>query len=267
MIVERTYELLGTLYGRDLGALYIDDVRIGMYLTAVKLSDGCVGTASSLGDDHPFCTKANRDYGDFTPFKIKGRSVKQLFESCKESNLIASLRIASLNAVSAGIISSGSFRVVEDKDPVDLLEPVKGKIITIVGAFQSYIKKMSQTPNRLHVLELNENAFQPEHKKYFIHASDYKRILSTSDIVIITGQTLVNNTIDDLLAEIKQESVVIVTGPSGSMLPDALFEKGVSIIGATRLTNPDMAFEVVGQGGMAYHMFEYCARKICILKG
>jgi uncharacterized protein (DUF4213/DUF364 family) len=267
MIVERTYELLNTKYGIDFGKLYIVDVRVGQFLTAVKLSDGSIGTASSLADDHPFCTKADRDFGEFTPYKIKGRSIKQLFEIRKDSKLVFSLRIASLNAVSAVIINSGKFRIVENSDPVDLLNFGEGKVITVVGAFHSYIKKIAQTKNRLQVLEFNEDAFQPEYKKFFVPASEYRKALSISDFVIITGQTLVNNTIDDLMGEIKPGSTVIVTGPSGSMLPDALFEKGVSIIGATRLTNPEMVFEVVGQAGMAYHMFEYCARKISILKG
>lgn len=267
MIIERTYDLLNTKYGIDFGNLYIDDVRVGQFLTALKLSDGSIGTASSLEDDHPFCTKADRDFGEFTPFKIRDRSIKQLFEITRDSKLILSLRIASLNAVSAGIISSGKFRVVEDSDPVDLLNFGEGKVITMVGAFHSYMRKISLTRNRLQVLEFNENAFQPEHKRFFVPASEYKKTISASDFVIITGQTLVNNTIDDLLAHIKRDSTVVVTGPSGSMLPDALFEKGVSMIGATRLTDPDLVFEVVGQAGMAYHMFEYCARKICILKG
>ena len=98
-------------------------------------------------------------------------------------------------------------------------------------------------------------------------ASGFREIIPKSDIVIITGQTLVNNTLDGLLSVIRKDSTVLVTGPSGSMLPDVLFEKGVRIIGATRVTKPELVFEVVGQAGLAYHMFEYCAQKISILKG
>ncbi|HLN55552.1 MAG TPA: DUF364 domain-containing protein [Bacteroidales bacterium] len=265
MIIERTYELLNTKYRKEFGDLLIDDVRVGLFLTAVRLSDGSVGAASSLEDDHPFCSKADRDFGEFTPMKIKGRSMRQLFETKKDTRLISSLRIASLNAISSGLISSGKFKIVEDSDPFDLLD-LQGKTITVVGAFQSYISKISGRENTLHVLELNENAFRPDQKKYYVPASEYKTVIPASDIVIITGQTLVNNTIDGLLSVIRKGSEVVVTGPSGSMLPDVLFEQGVSIIGATRVTRPELVFELVGQAGLAYHMFEYCAQKICILK-
>ena len=88
-----------------------------------------------------------------------------------------------------------------------------------------------------------------------------------SDIVIITGQTLVNNTIDDLLAVINPKSEVIVTGPSSGILPDLLFENKVSVIGTIRITKPEILFSLVREGGTGYHLFEYCAQKICILKG
>lgn len=266
MITDRTYQLLITKYGVIFENLFIEDIRAGLFLTAVRLSDGSIGTASSLGNDHLFCTNEARDFGEFTPLKIKGRSIRQLFETGKDSRLTCSIRMASLNAVSSGIISSGKFRVIENMDPFDLLDFGEGKIITVVGAFQSYIKKISQTPNKLQVLEINENTLRPEQRQFYIPATEYRKIIPSSDILIITGQTLVNNTIDDLLSVIKDGSTVVVTGPSGSMLPDVLFEKGVSIIGATRITRPELVLEVVGQAGLAYHMFEYCAQKISILR-
>ena len=135
------------------------------------------------------------------------------------------------------------------------------------GAFHSYIRKISETPNKLFVLEKNKEALPAEYKKFFVVADDYKTILPDSDIVIITGQTLVNNTIDYLLRAISPGAQVIVTGPSGSIIPDILFENGVSIIGASRITKPEILFDIVSDGGTGFHLFEYCARKISILKG
>ena len=141
------------------------------------------------------------------------------------------------------------------------------KTITIVGAFHSYIRKISDTSNKLFVLEKNKEALASEYKKFFVEADEYKTILPVSDVVIITGQTLVNNTIDELLHAISPGTQVIVTGPSGSIIPDILFENKVNIIGASRITKPDILFDIVSEGGTGFHLFEYCARKICILKG
>jgi uncharacterized protein len=266
MIVEQTYNLLKNNYADRLEALSISDVRIGIYLTAVKLSDGSTGASATLADDQPFCAKSNRDFGDFTPLRIRGQKVMDILESAKESALLSSLKTAVLNAVSSAFILSGTYKIEMDKDPIDLLDLNSRKTITVVGAFHSYIRKISETPNKLFVLEINENTLPQEYKRFFVRASDFKTVLPASDVVIITGQTLVNNTIDELLESITPGTRVVVTGPSSSILPDILFANKVNIIGAVRITKPEILFDIVSEGGTGFHLFEYCAQKICILK-
>ncbi|OFY60941.1 MAG: hypothetical protein A2V46_15305 [Bacteroidetes bacterium RBG_19FT_COMBO_42_7] len=267
MIINKTCDLIKTRFPDELDRLTITDVTIGLYLTAVRLSDGTIGTSATLKDDSPVCGKHNRDFSAFTPLKINGQKVTDLLETKKESGLISSLKTAVLNAFSSGIIASGNYRIRENCDPVELLELNSRKTVTIIGAFQSYIRKISRTGNKLFVLEMNENALSDDQKKFYVPHEDYGKILPQSDIVIITGQTLVNNTIDDLLAVINPKSEVIVTGPSSGILPDLLFENKVSVIGTIRITKPEILFSLVREGGTGYHLFEYCAQKICILKG
>jgi uncharacterized protein len=266
MIVEQTWLFLKSHYGNRLADLRITEARIGRYLTAVRLSDNSFGVSATLTDEFARCTKSNRDFNDFTPLKITGKNVHDLFETEKETGIILTLKIAALNAVSSNIISSGKYKVIEDCDPIDLLDLNPGKTITLVGAFHSYIERIAATTNTLYVLELNENAMTPEERQYFVPADEYSYILPNSDIVIITGLTLVNKTIDDLLIAIDKRSEVLLTGPSSGIIPDILFENKVSVMGATRITKPELLFDVVSEGGTGYHLFKYCAQKICILK-
>jgi len=266
MIIEQTYSLLKKKYKDRFENLIVSDIRIGIYLTAVILSDGSIGTAATLIPDHPFCKKSNRDFGDLSPLKIKGQRVVAILESRKNSPVIASIKTSVLSAISSKIIASGNYNIVENCDPIELIDLNSAGTITIVGAFQSYIRKISQTEKKLYVLEMNENALPPEQKKYFIPSEEYQKILPDSDIVFITGQTLVNGTIDNLLKAISPKAKVIVTGPSGNILPDILFQNKISIIGAIRITDPDKLFSIVSEGGAGFHLFEYCARKICILR-
>jgi uncharacterized protein len=267
MIIEQTYKLLKSWYKGGIEKLTITDVRIGIYLTAVRLSDDSLGTSATLVDNQPFCSKNNRDFGDFTPLKIRGQKVVTLMECTKDSALFSSLRMAVLSAISSRFISSGKYIIVEDQDPIQLINLDSKKTITVIGAFHSYIRKISHTDNQLFVLEMNERALLPEYKKFFVQASEFKTILPVSDIVIITGQTLVNRTIDDLLEIIIPGTQVIVSGPSSSILPDILFSNKVTIIGAVRITKPYILFDLISEGGTGFHLFEYCAQKICILKG
>jgi uncharacterized protein (DUF4213/DUF364 family) len=266
MILQKTLELLKSEYAKHMDGLFISDVVMGMHLTAVKLSDGSYGVASTLQDGVFHCSRKNRDFGPFTPMQITGQKITDLFETSKKTKITDTLKIAVLNAVSTKIIANGNYRVIKNSDPVDLLDLSQPKTITIVGAFQSYIEKLSGSHNRLYVLELNEDALHEEHKKYYVPASEYHRVIPESDVLIITGLTIVNNTIDDLLLSVPENCRVIVTGPSGSMIPDILFEHGVNMIGATRITKPPELFDLVAQGGSGYHLFRYCAEKICIHK-
>jgi uncharacterized protein len=266
MILDETYNLLKTRYKTDINNLVISDTRIGVFLTAVLLSDGSVGVASTNIDTYSNCYIKERDFGDFSPSKIKGQKVIDLFEKCSNIKTADTLKIAVLNALSSQMISKLNYKIVEGTDPIELLDLTAQKTITIVGAFQSYIKKIAATKNKLYVLELNENALNDNQKQFYVPAGKYSQVLPISDIIIITGLTLVNNTIDDLLATIPTNAKVIVTGPSSSMIPDILFEKRVAIVGGTRITSPELLFTVVSEAGTGFHLFKYCAEKFCIVK-
>lgn len=265
MILDETYNLLKTKYTNKINSLEISDVRIGVFLTAVLLSDGSCGAASTSIDAQSHCYKKDRDFGDFSPAKIKGKKVIDLFEKNSSIKIINTLKVAVLNAISSKIISDQNYKILYDTDPIDLLDLTPLKTITIVGAFQSYIKKIAATKNKLYVLELDENALNHDQKHFYIPAYEYPKILPVSDIVIITGLTLVNNTLDNLLACTSPQTQVVLTGPSSSLIPDILFRENVKIIGSTKITDPGLLFTVVSEAGTGFHLFKYCAEKFCIV--
>jgi len=267
MILQKTINLFITKYKQEIETLSVSDVRIGVFMTAVKLSDNSYGIASTVVPKHSevHCKKENRDFGEFTPGKMTDISVLELLETSKKNELITTLQIAVLNAISSRFLETNHYKILRNTDPIDLIDYKTPKTITMVGAFHSYIKKISKSQHQLFVLEFNEDMFSEEDKKYYVPANEYASVLPLSDIVLITGLTLVNNTLDDLLQWIKPHAQIIVTGPSSSFIPDILFEKGINCIGAVKITNPELMLKIISQAGAGYHTFEYCAEKICVL--
>lgn len=267
MILEETIKYLIVNYADYIGNLSITDVRIGLFMTAVKLSDGTVGVSGTMAPltSEIHCKKENRDFGAFTPNQITGNKVTDLLEPQKKNSLTDTLKVATLNAISSKILEHSNYKIVRNTDPVDLIDLNTLQTITIVGAFQSYIRKISKTPNRLFVLEFDEKSLHEKDRKYYIPASGYSEVLPVSDTVIITGQTLVNNTLGELLKSTKPGTDIIVTGPTSSFIPEILFANNVKIVGATKTTHPELMLKLAGEGGTGYHMFKYCAEKICIL--
>jgi uncharacterized protein len=267
MILEETFNLLKTKYKTNINDLVISEVRIGVFLTAVSLSDGSIGVASTDSNALTNSYTKVREFDKFSPSKINGQKVIDLFDNNSNLKIIDTLKVAVLNALSSQFLSSHNYKIIEETDPIDLIDLTPHKTISIVGAFQSYIKKLAATRNKLYVLELNENALIDDQKQLYVPADKYREILPVSDIIIITGLTLVNNTIDDLLSSILPTAKVIVTGPSSSMIPDILFKKGVNILGGTRINNVELLFKIVSEAGTGFHLFKYCAEKYCIVNG
>ncbi len=272
MIIKETYDLILSKQADIYSKIKIEKVVVGAFFTAVRLSTGHVGIAHTEIDSAESCTKKHqRNFGNFSPGKIMGNTISDFFEYIKnieainKVNILNSVNLAVLNAISAKTIAEGSYHIIEDKDPIDLVNLNGKKTICLVGGFQSYINKISSTNNKLYVLELNENALEGDQKKYYQPASEAKNIFAQSDIIIITGSTLANNTLDELLTFIPESAEAILVGPSSSFIPDVLFSHNIKLIGSTKIIDSEKMFTIVSEGGSGYHLFQCCAKKICIL--
>ena len=76
-----------------------------------------------------------------------------------------------------------------------------------------------------------------------------------ADNLIITGTTLINDTLENLLAMKKADANVVVVGPTVSMLPKAMFERGVSYAGGVYVRNTDALLDIIVEAGSGYHYF------------
>jgi uncharacterized protein (DUF4213/DUF364 family) len=266
MIIEETYNLLKLQYSDRFKSTFIEKVIVGVLFTAVRLSNGYCGVAKTdTGKNICFSNYRKKDLGDFSPGKITEQKINDLFDYTESSGIIEIVKLAVLNAVSAEIIAKSKYHI-EDKDPIDLIDLSGQKTICIVGAFNSYIKRISTTANKLIVLELNENAFSDEHKKYYAPAHKAAAVFSESDIIIITGSTLANNTIDNLLKNIPVTAQIVVVGPTSSLIPDVLFKYNVDLIGSVKILDAEKMFTIISEGGAGYHLFnDGCAKKICLI--
>ncbi len=84
--------------------------------------------------------------------------------------------------------------------------------------------------------------------------------------MIVTGVTLVNHTLEEILKVARQDAEIAVIGPTASMLPDALFARGVRVVGGVWVKKPDELLDVLAAGGSGYHFFDNLAPRIVIEK-
>jgi uncharacterized protein (DUF4213/DUF364 family) len=85
-------------------------------------------------------------------------------------------------------------------------------------------------------------------------------------VLVVTGVTLVNHTLEEILKTARQDAEIAVIGPTASMLPDALFARGVRVVGGVWVKKPDELLDVLAAGGSGYHFFDNLAPRIVIEK-
>jgi uncharacterized protein (DUF4213/DUF364 family) len=113
-----------------------------------------------------------------------------------------------------------------------------GKNVALVGRFH-FIPQLRAAARRLWVIEQ-----QPVEDEY--PAESAVDLLPRADVVAITGCTLVNHTLDELLALCNPDATVLVLGPSTPFSP-ILFRSGVNILSGTRVIDESSVLRTIGR--------------------
>ena len=107
-------------------------------------------------------------------------------------------------------------------------KPRAGERIGMVGYFCPLIDKLVDRGVEVLVLEK-----QPERveARPGVFMSENPADLEPCRIVLCTAATLINDSIDEILAHCQHAENVSLIGPSGSGLPDVLFKRGIDAVG------------------------------------
>ena len=63
--------------------------------------------------------------------------------------------------------------------------------------------------------------------------------LANCSRVIITGTTLLNHTIDNILGYCTNADQILMVGPTASCIPQPLFDRGITLMGGYQVTETD----------------------------
>ena len=113
---------------------------------------------------------------------------------------------------------------------------------------------------------MDPKTLKSDELKHFIPADQSEETIAAADVLIITGVTLVNHTLEQILQAARRDAEIAVIGPTASMLPDVLFDHGVRVMGGVRVKKPDGLLDVLAAGGSGYHFFDNLAPRIVIEK-
>lgn len=270
-ILAETRDRIAEILGPDLDGLTIDRVVLGVFFTGVKLSNGFGGLCATPIKTLPeaVCCPSSV-HAMPLPGRLRGRRAADcLDELDRESGLRRAVGVAVMNALTAVCRErqgSAAPALRTDTDAFDAARIEPGDQVVLVGAFGPFIRALRQREQPFLVLEKDPTTLRADEMRWYRPADAAAEIVPKADVLLVTGTTLVNDTLEDLLALARTDAEVVMVGPTVSLLPDALFRRGVRVAGGVRVTDADALLDVLAEGGSGHHFFGRSAQKVVLTR-
>ncbi|HHX13534.1 MAG TPA: DUF364 domain-containing protein [Clostridiales bacterium] len=213
----------------------IKDIRAGLSYTAVMLDDHACGLAYTFRDRLGHFCGVMGEAGNIT-----GKSAAEVIPWLNSKNLLmAAMGLATINAVlnhSNERWDEGNITAALDLAPTD--------VFGMVGSFGPILNVVKRKTDNIYVFEQRTDkapGLYPE--------ADIPIYLPKCDVIVITATSIINHTIDQVLAHCGDAREVCLVGPSCPLCPQVFEDYNVTILAGDVVTSPENALQIVSQGG------------------
>ena len=221
----------------------VDLLCLGLGYTAVVTTDGGIGIAYTYFEDKKSCMVLNEaiDY--------EGQPAGTLLEKIKsESTIERSMALALVNALNY----QHALQLPEDKKNEILFEKFKiekGTKVAMVGYFGPLIERFEQSGAVLDILDRSRGFGQIE--------DFYKKLKNWADVLFLTSTSILNNSTEDILANVHDRVKTLMLGPSTPMVAAAFDHLPVHMLAGTVPLDRENIIKAVrhGMGTPVLHRF------------
>ena len=201
-ILTETIARIQDILGADLDRITVERAVVGLFFTGVKLDTGVTGACATPLRSIPdaVCCPSSAMAMPF-PGKLRGRLARDLLrETAAPSGIRRAVGVAAMNALAdmcwerrapAGVVLRTGV------DAYDAAEIQPGENVVVVGAFVPFLKSLKRAHQRFTVLEMDLATLKPDELPYFRPAEEAGSVVPDADVVLITGTTLLNNTLEN----------------------------------------------------------------------
>ncbi len=270
-ILKETLAAIEAILGPELGSLAVERAVIGLFFTGVKLEGGSAGACATPIRTIPeaVCCPSSVMAMPF-PGKLRGRPARDLAaEALSPHGIRRAAGIAAMNALADMCWKRRphpEFELRAGVDAFDAAEIRPGETVVVVGAFVPFLKELKRRGQPYLVLEQDSRTLKAEELPFFRPAEKADEVVPEADVLLVTGTTLINDTLDHLLALAKPHCRVAMVGPTVGLLPDAFLRRGAQILGSIEIRRPDEFLDVLAEGGSGYHFLGRSAEKVVLVR-
>src|SRR6516162_3700892 len=250
-ILRETLAAIREVLGPELDGITVERAVIGLFFTGVKLNNGIAGACATPIKTIPeaVCCPSSAMAMPF-PGKLKGRPAFDFArEALGDNGIRRAAGIAAMNALADTCWRRRPHPETELRLGIDAFDA------TEMRRHQPYL-----------VLEQDPATLKADELPFFRPAEQAAAVVPEADVLLITGTTLINGTLEELLALARPTARVTMVGPTVSLLPDGFLRRGADILGTVRITDPDAFLDILTEGGSGYHFLGRTAQKVVLVR-
>ncbi|OAG27269.1 DUF364 domain-containing protein [Thermodesulfatator autotrophicus] len=193
----------------------VEDVRLGLGYTAVKLDNSQIGLGYTIIEEKLSCNLLPPEVS----FAEKPADVVAKY--FLSANLLeAGVGLATINA-----ILNQSRHDFLMGDPLKIAAVTPEDKVAMVGYFEPLAQKLKNKVAELWIFERN-----PARHAETLLESDMFDLLPQATIAIITSVTLINKTLEEIFEYLYRPREVILLGPSTPLFPEAFMDSPITIL-------------------------------------
>ncbi|MFC1824183.1 Rossmann-like domain-containing protein [Thermodesulfobacteriota bacterium] len=197
---------------------------------AISLEGGAAGISFVLLPEERM-----EAYSALKPLDFVEKSPREFaLEFGNEDPVKEMISLAAINAICQHVMRETHFPIDDATDSLGLLSVSPGDRIGMVGLFYGLVKKIKKAGAELVVIEKNERLID-KFPDLPITLDPAK--LRTCNKILCTSMTILNNTLDEILAHCSPDAFVSIIGPTAGYFPDPLFARGVDVVGGRVVRN------------------------------
>ncbi len=221
----------------------IEILSLGLGYTAVTTSDGGIGLSYTYFGDKKSCMVLN------APIDYEARPATRLLKKIKSDNTVErSMALALINALNY----EAALALPEDTDNnimYDKLEIGTDSKIAMVGFFGPLVRNFQEKKIPLEILDESRGLGR---RKEF-----YQKLGNWADILLLTSTSILNQTTEDILANVSDKVKTVMLGPSTPMVATAFEHLPVHMLAGTVPIDKEKTLKAVrhGMGTPVLHKF------------
>ena len=222
---------------------HVDLLCLGLGYTVIVTSEGGIGIAYTYFADKKSCMALNEaiDY--------EGRPASMLLEKIKsDATLERSMALALINALNY----QDALQLPEDEKNEILFEKFKiskGTKVAMVGYFGPLIKRFEHSGAVLDILDQSRGLGRTD--------DFYKKLKNWADVLFLTSTSILNNSTEEILANVSAKVKTLMLGPSTPMVAEAFDHLPVHMLAGTVPLDSENIVKAVrhGMGTPVLHRF------------